>query len=368
MGASKGNFPKREERVAYGSTSKKGEMRKNINKNREPLKTSATKRSPKAHKSMAKKQKTVAVAISVICILLLVCIFGVTRKNGVEVFVGETSIGIVKDRSLTPEDLQKTILAQIEAELGTKAKINEEIKTVPLHITKQRNKDVGTVDYMIPKVREAVTYQVAGAAIMVDGSRAVVLATKAQAEDVLNKIKSDFVPKDAKMEVSFVEKVEVTEGFMNSKEISTTESALEVLQNTTETQKTYTVQYNDNLYKIAKNAEMTVEKLLEINSGLTIQSSLKVGQVLNIIVKKPYISVKTVETMVMTDIEPKTYEYRQDNTKNKGYQKVIQQGKAGQKESTMQITRINGFVEEEKEISKKVTVQPVTEVIVQGTK
>lgn len=84
--------------------------------------------------------------------------------------------------------------------------------------------------------------------------------------------------------------------------------------------------------------------------------------------QKPYLSVKTIETVVMTAIEPKTFEYKKDNTKNEGYQKVVQQGRAGQKESTMQMIRINGFIEDEKEISKKVTVEPVPEIIVQGTK
>ncbi|NLK36962.1 MAG: LysM peptidoglycan-binding domain-containing protein [Epulopiscium sp.] len=368
MGASKGNFPKREDRVAYSGTGKKEERTKDKKKNRETAKA-APRRSAKNYKSTAKRRKTAMMAVVAVCILLLLCIMiGFTRKNGVEVFVGKTSIGIVKDKSLTAQDLEKTIVAQIEAEVGTKIKLKEEIKTVALHIPKDRNKEVGTVDYIIPKVREAVTYQVSGAAIMVNGSQAVVLATKAQAEDILNKIKAEYIPKGAKMEASFVEDVEIVEGFVDSDKISTPEVALETLQNSTETQKTYTVKSNDSLYKIAQNAEMTVEKLLEINSGLTIQSSLKVGQIINIITKKPYVSVKTVETTVMTDIEPKTYEYRQDNTKNKGYQKVIQQGKAGQKESTVQITRINGFVEEEKEISKKITVEPVTEIIVQGTK
>ena len=47
------------------------------------------------------------------------------------------------------------------------------------------------------------------------------------------------------------------------------------------------------------------------------------------------ISVKTVETQVLTAVEPKTYQTQYDDTKPSSYQKVIQQGKAGQKKSTI---------------------------------
>lgn len=367
MGTSKGNFPKREERTRFGSTRRK----ENRHLHEKQKKVPPTSYRGRTSKKGVKKQKPFqmrGIAIATVVVLIIIIIFGFTRKNGVEVFVGEKSIGILKDKSISAEDLKKTIVAQLEEELGTKVQINETIQTDPLHISNNREKDVGTIDYMIPKVREAVTYQVAGTAIVVDGSRAAVLANKKQAEEVLNKVKSEYIPKDAKMEVGFVEKVEIVESFVDSKEIVPKEQVIKMLQNTTEIQKKYTVVSNDSLYSIAKDAEMTVEKLLEINRGLTLESSLKVGQVLNIMVKKPYVSVKTVETRVMTDIEPKTYEYRTDPSKNKGYQKVIQQGKAGQKESTVQITRINGFVEEEKEVSKKITVEPVPEIIVQGSK
>ena len=110
-----------------------------------------------------------------------------------------------------------------------------------------------------------------------------------------------------------------------------------------------------------------MEDLLKLNPGMTVQTGIHVGQVLNVPISKPKISVKTIETQVLTTVEPKTYEYQTDNAQPKSYQKVKQQGRAGQKKSTIQITRINGFVQEEKEISKEIITQPVPEIIVRGT-
>lgn len=83
--------------------------------------------------------------------------------------------------------------------------------------------------------------------------------------------------------------------------------------------------------------------------------------------QKPMVSVKSVETQVLTTVEKKQYETQYDDTQPASYQRVIQQGRDGQKKSTIQITRINGFVTEEKEISKEIIQEPVTEIILRGT-
>ncbi len=360
---SSGNFPSRDDRVVFGS----GE--KSRRKSAEKKKTTPYSRNKnKKKRRKPNSQRVSLMAGSILVLILLLIVAGCVHKNGTEIFVGKTSVGILKGRDVTAEDLKKTITAQLEKELGSKVQINEDLKANALHISKARKNEVCTVDYLVPKIRKAITYKVEAGVIHVEGARAAVLANTKEAEGVIAAVKSEYVPEGADMEVSFVEKVEIVNEFVDSKEIITKEAALEKLQNSTETQKTYTVKSNDALFKIAKSADMTVEKLLEINSGMDLQKSLRVGQVINILAQKPYVSVKTVETVVMTAVEPKTFEYKNDNTKNKGYQKVVQQGRAGQKESTMQIIRINGFVEDEKEISKKVTVEPVPEIIVQGTK
>ena len=129
----------------------------------------------------------------------------------------------------------------------------------------------------------------------------------------------------------------------------------------------YTVQSGDAPYLIANEFKTTVEKLNQLNEGANLTGGIRVGQVINVPVQKPKISVKTVETQVLTAVEPKTYQTQYDDTKPSSYQKVIQQGKAGQKKSTIRITRINGEVTEEKEVDKEIIQEAVPEIIVKGT-
>ena len=134
---------------------------------------------------------------------------------------------------------------------------------------------------------------------------------------------------------------------------------------TTPVTTTYTVETGDNAGKIAAKYDMTLEKLYQMNPDA--KKAVVIGQTLNVTVQKPMVSVKSVETQVLTSVEPKQYETQYDDTKPASYQRVIQQGKDGQKKSTIQITRVNGFVTEEKEVSKEVIQEPVNEIILKGT-
>ncbi len=226
------------------------------------------------------------------------------------------------------------------------------------------------MEHLLPKMRNLVTYKVDAAVITVDGGRAAILSNQTEADAVLEQLKTELlpdggIPEDA--EVDWVEKVEVTNEFVESTEILTKEDAIAVLKSTTEVTQSYTVQSGDALYLIANEYKTTVEKLLELNPGADLNKSIKVGQVINVPVQKPKISIKTIETQVLTAVEPKTYQTQYDDSKPSSYQKVIQQGKAGQKKSTIQITRINGVVTEEKEVSKEIIQEAVPEIIVKGT-
>ncbi|MDO4530392.1 MAG: G5 domain-containing protein [Bacillota bacterium] len=373
-------FPKREERVPYGGgkpvrggrsdrsgkgnekrTDKRAEKRGGRREQPEPQKK-------RIRKGGRKPDRKVLYLIGIAAVLLIV--FLMVRKNGSAVFLNEEQVGILKGRDITAEELTTTLESQLESIVGSKVKINEEIRVDGVHIGSRNEKDVCTMEHLLPKMRNMVTYKVDAAVITVDGGRAVVLASQALADSVLEQLKTELlpdggIPEDAKVE--WVENVQVVNEFVDSEEILSPEDATAVLKSTTEVTQSYTVQSGDALYLIAQEFKTTVEKLLELNPGEDLKKGIRVGQVINVPVQKPKISVKTIETQVLTAVEPKTYQTQYDDTKPSSYQKVIQQGKAGQKKSTIQITRINGVVTEEKEVSKEIIQEAIPEIIVKGT-
>ena len=373
-------FPKREERVPYGGG--KPVRERGSRNNRNERKTNRSQRDKnhydrnqnepqkkRVRKGGRKLNRNMLYLIGILVVLFLV--FLAVRKNGSAVFIAEEQVGILKGTEVTAEDLTKKLEEQLESIVGSKVQINEEIKVEGVHIGGKNKKDVCTMEHLLPKMRNMVTYKVDAAVITVDGGKAAILSNKTAADAVLEQLKTELlpeegIPEDAK--IDWVEKVEVVNEFVESTEILEQEDAIAVLKATTETKQSYTVQSGDALYLIANEFKTTVEKLLELNPGANLDKSIKVGQVINVPVQKPKISIKTIETQILTAVEPKTYQTQYDDTKPSSYQKVIQQGKAGQKKSTIQITRVNGVVIEEKEVSKEIIQEAVPEIIVKGTK
>lgn len=358
-------FPKREGRVPYGGGKPARGSREN-NRNRKEQRESQKKRVRKGGGKRLNRNFLYLIGIVVIlCILFLF-----VRKNGSAVFIGEEQVGILESKKVTAEELKTTLEGQLEGTVGSKVQINEQINVEGVHIGSKNKKDVCTMEHLLPKMRNMVTYKVEAAIITVDGGKAAILANQKTAEAVLKQVQTDLMPEEGvaeDAEIGWQEKVEIVSEFVESTEILKEEDAVAVLESATEATQSYTVKSGDALYLIASAFKTTVEKLIELNAGADLSSGIRVGQVINVPMQKPKISVKTVETQVLTAVEPKTYETQYDDTKPSSYQKVIQQGKAGQKKSTIQITRVNGDVIEEKEVSKEVIQEAVPEIILKGT-
>ncbi len=378
---SKGNFPKREERVPYGRAIPNEIPKKNNKKSKKKLSPyrqkynaqhniKPIKRKKIPRKGMpAKNRRLLTLIIGILAVVLLLLVL--FRQNGKEVFIGETSMGIVKDKSITPDALTETLLAQLRQEVGANIQINETIDVKPVHISKSREKDVCKMEYLIPSMRQKVTYLVEAAAITVDSKEVVIVENQEDANAVFESLQSEYIPEDASRNIvaGFKENVQVVLKYVDPSVIVAKENAIQTLKSGTKVQKTYTVQAGDALYKIAALFEMTQEELKAMNAD-TIPSNgnLQVGWVLNVMAEEPMVSVKTEETVILTEVQERKTVYQQDNTKNKGYQKVTEAGKDGQKEITKKITRINNEIISEEVVDEKTTVEPIDEIIVQGTK
>ena len=267
--------------------------------------------------------------------------------------------------NITAEDITNTVTAQLASEYGANVLVNEEIVLLDVRAPK---KELVTMEYALSQLKNTVTYKVEAATIIVDNNKVAVMTNVEEAQAVLDSIVAEYIPEDKNIvESGFVEVVEVEKDFVDAGEIMEAEEVRTKLTVGSPVTKTYSIATNDTLYKIAANADITVEALLEANPGITLDSVLRVGQQLNLTVLEPFLSVKTAENIVFTEKQQKEIEYRQDSSRPSSYKKVTQQGRDGQKEVTTQIIRINGFETEEKVISEKTTVEPITEIIVVGT-
>lgn len=377
---SKGNFPKREERVPYGRAIPNEVPKKSNKKSKKKLSPYKQKYNaqhnikPIKRKKMHKRGMPVKnrrLLSLIIAILVIVLLFMVAfRQNGQEVFVGETSMGILKDKSITAESLTELLTAQLQQEVGANVQINETITLTPIHISKSRQKDVCQQDYLMPLLRQKISYLVEAAVITVDGKDVVIVQNQQVADEVFAKLQENYINNDESrtIEVGFQQNVQVEMRFVEPSVIVAQENAVQTLQSGTKVEKTYTVQSGDALYKIASNFGMTQDELKSLNPNISANGNVYVGQELKVMADEPMVSIQTIETIVQTEVQEKEIVYEDDPTKNKGYQKVTTPGKDGQKEVTKKITRVNNEIINEEVVSTKTTVEPVNEVITRGTK
>lgn len=335
------------------------QMKKQVSKSKSTLKKLNL---PKVNLTF--KQKAIILGV----ILLILTVHLLTRKNGTEVFIDETSYGILYSTSMTVEELSLMVYEQLEQEIGAEVKINETITLNKLRVNSSRKKDYCTLEYLVPQIRHGVSFDVNSANIMIDGKLSVSLATTEEANSVLESIQSKFVPEGIMdIEVGFVEDVVVDTAFVSQQTLMSVAEATMFLESMDFVTGEYTIASGDTWFGLALRYDVKVDEIFKYNESKNINVYPIVGEVINVPISKPKLSVKTLENQVVTTTEPKDTVYEYDSSLSKDYQKVQQQGRAGQKESTIQITRINGFVESEVEISKVITVEPITEIIVKGT-
>lgn len=330
------------------------------------LNNDAERRKRRKKKAELERRRLKIIGGGIVVIILLILILIFTRKNGVRVCVNGESVAEINSKKITTEYIINTVEAQLASEYGTQVEIQEKVEVVPARIDKDK---AVSVEYAISAVRNVVTYNVLGGVIYVNGTQVLAMDNIENLNALLEELKAEYVPEGSEIvSATFVDEVETKADFVPMESIFDYETAKAKLTAGVPTQKTYSVKSGDSFYLIASNNGITVESLLEANPGITINTPIKVGDTLNLVVSVPFLSVKTVEQMTYTEKQPKTVEYKTNSAKDSSYKKVIQQGRDGQKEVTVEIIRINGFEEEQKTVSEKITVEPVTEIIEVGSR
>jgi len=311
------------------------------------------------------KQQKIAIIVGVVVVLLF-SIWLMTKKNAVNIYVEDYYIGAVKNpNDITAEDLKNSVTAQLVGEVCTNVLINEEVR---VEAVRADSKNIVTIEYALSEIKRLVTYKIEAAVIVVDGGEVLALSAEEDAQRLLDEIIKEYVLEGVNIvESGFEENVQVTAKFVESAEVVDYDKGREILTMGTSAMITYTIATGDNLYKIASKNGITVEEIIEANPPMTATTPLKIGNKLNLKILVPFLSVKTVENIVFTERQEKGIEYREDSSRPVSYKRVVQQGRDGQKEVTTQIIRVNGSETAQKVVSEKITVEPVTEIIVVGT-
>ncbi|MGI6702586.1 MAG: peptidoglycan DD-metalloendopeptidase family protein [Clostridia bacterium] len=308
--------------------------------------------------------------IAVVCIMaLLVAVFVYTEttRAGYEVSLNGSHIGVVKDKEMAAEVLARLGSEILESDEGLVLTAELEVQKVKLD--KQTDKVLDEEG-----LREALTRNIElrkkAITLCVDGSPILSVIGMDKAQNLLERVKDSFAPKDGDVDVCGIdikEKVELVDSPVEPEDIMDPEVAYKYLINGTTESKVYTVSRGDSLWAISRDYNITVEDLEKANPGVN-PKKLQVGQQLSMIVPKPFVTVVTEEIVTLKESIPYETEYRESSEFYKGESIVKIGGRYGEKEITARIIRENGIEVDREILDEEVIKEPVTRMVAVGTK
>ncbi|HHY92143.1 MAG TPA: M23 family metallopeptidase [Firmicutes bacterium] len=269
-------------------------------------------------------------------------------------------IGWTADRAATAATVAE-ILTSDGAGLGAAARVS--YSPVPRHQVKLTPKEElkEKLAHSLLKLREAWQIVVAGRPVVAVGS-------EEEAQAVLNGLKQAFPPTPGATvkDVRFKEEVTFTPQVIKADQVHSVAEAVAFLLRGTDETRVYNVKEGDSLWSIARAHDLHVADLMKANPGLT--ERLQLGQKLNLIAPRPYITVVAQEEKSVAEAIPFAVKTVKDAGLYTYEKKVTTPGQPGTKRVTYSLVRENGQVRAQEVVASVVEKQPVTQVVAVGTR
>ncbi|TNJ62056.1 M23 family metallopeptidase [Paenibacillus hemerocallicola] len=227
-----------------------------------------------------------------------------------------------------------------------------------------------------------------GVQLVVNDKLVGIVKDKEMAEDVLNRIKGKYVPqnqkKDGRVSVlsvapepqvgetvvqsaEFMEKVDLKITEIKPEDIAKPEDLIVKLETGDVAPSKYTVEKGDCVGCIAKKLGISKQLIYEKNPWIQ-DDKIKIGDVLDVTMLKPALTVKTVEKIVENQEVQHEIIYEKDDTMRAGQIQTIKPGKNGMKKVTFLVTKANGYMMDQELVDEEIIEQPVPEYAKKGTK
>ena len=224
------------------------------------------------------------------------------------------------------------------------------------------------------QVLKRLTYmgdlKVKATGIYVNGKKIGAVQDRKTAKKVLKDVADKYTKKGDNIEiekVSFLEKVDIDPCSTDLEDLHSEEEMVDLLCTSGEKETVHKVVAGDTLHSIAKKYDVWEDQLLADNKGIN-SKKLEVGS--NIIVKQqaPVLTYEVIEKITYDKVIEHKVEEQKSADIYEGMTETQQTGSDGLSEITARVTLQNGKKVVEEDLVTTVKEEPVTEVILVGTK
>ena len=330
------------------------------------------KRKPRGRSFYQKNSMTIgritgiAAVIILAAVMLSFAVWSFVNKNAFAVSLNGNLIGYVaKSIEIDEAAIHSRAVAHLETSIGARVQVNE---TVGIQLVHASRRNLVAFNELIADVSRSFTYKIAAVALMVEGVEIVVLKTEAEAEAVFKFLTEPYTLDDVNyVYINFVESWDTHTKLTDIGELGTKDDALKELDRTVRTTTGYTVVEGDTLWTIATRFNTTIDKICDEN-GITRDTVIRPGDVYEMEITKPFLSVKTIEEIIKKEQIQMPVRQNENPFEDTSYFRVIEEGRDGEREVTVRVTRINGVQQGQEEIINTLTtIVPIDRVVEVGT-
>lgn len=288
---------------------------------------------------------------------------------GYEVVFNGQDIGIVKDQAVMNKAVG-VVTRELSQWYDKEMVFPKEIKFEKTFIDK---------DNLLSNVDETVNalygtdieLSINGAVIVINDEEVVTLTSKDEAEEVMNQVLEPYVSVNSNEELIgepvVKEDYEIVESLVNFADIKEVENAVKLIGQGTEEMQYYKVNKGDTSWDIAVNRGVNISQIETANPDMDI-TNLHDGDILNLSVAKPYLTVETQKEVTIEESISYGTQYENDSSIYVGKKKVIKEGIKGTNKIIALISYENGEEISKDILSEEVTKEPVDEIVAKGTK
>jgi murein DD-endopeptidase MepM/ murein hydrolase activator NlpD len=312
--------------------------------------------------------KTTLVVVSALVISLLVLAGWMMffSANAVQVLVDGQEIGLIKDREAAEEALAM-LLAEVNQTAASPLEFRETITYQPV---RAKANQLLSPQRLKAAFAERLTFLTGAVAIEINGEPQLIVQDDKTARYVLQRIKETYTPKAdgvSDLQVAFVERVLLVPQEVEPEQVTDAKEAIRRMLEGTKKIQQHTVKPGESLWTIARANGLTVEELREANPQLK-SDRLRIGQEINLLKADPLVNVSVSYERTVRKSIPAPVRVQSDTNLWRGQERVLERGRAGEKEVVYKVLEQNGILQQREVLSEKVITEPTTRVISRGTR
>lgn len=219
-------------------------------------------------------------------------------------------------------------------------------------------------------VEELLKVKIKAYAVEVDGKVLAAFSSSREADALLEALKAPYMEQEEGteiLEIYFKEKVEILEEAVSQEFLVDFDETLDYIRRGTKEKRVHVIEAGDYYGKIAEEYGIRVADLEAANPGVS-PRKLQIGQKIDLIVPKPFITVMTTENRTYDEAIDYETVYEDNAGIYKGEYGIKIRGQKGVRTVEAKIIRANGLESERVVLREEIVKEPVTQVTYKGTK